>query len=1089
MSVLAKLFSLSSKNKRKNSDAFSLDRGSSIESSHSDEDSTDSPKCPSISRLYNQADAFENVLRCAGCVKPLTFRSKTSKSGFESLVRNDLNQSELEIADHDAKVAATTGSWIPVDLDSGDSVQYDAEDEYRISNDSSPDADLALPAIHRVPNHESEELAKLKPEEIVPILIQEFGELAGPDEEELLLLETDGCLFSEISVVGVIHLTTHRLTFHASLLATRPDLSSSHQVLKAGPATFHRKGWRVKRRLWVELTHDMICSYASSKEEDKTRPLCTTLLSFFHEVLPIDPKHPRFIRFIIKDAAHNADDYVELDTEESAHDWRREINGALSLQRHRRMELYSPSADSEAGVRLSCPLDRIIDFQTHCNADLLHLVSFRVQLTPADCKEDACEGMSESPVIQVGPVQHIPTWDQLEDRIEIAKRRVQNQPPNPQSVFFVDFGPFRFLQRDNVPPEHEGHITHRERAIRAALGFAAESELWFARARIYRTVTSVGYFAISRRHIGFWSKNLTQRNVTYRIPVTLIRYAEPFHLNWVVVDGLTVGIEGQAEMRFVFRTAAIRDAALEHIKQSISFCQSGTIASPISSRAGSPEPEKASVTPTSHSPTRRRPPKSPERSATGIFAPLSRSLSAAVSAAAELPVNFQRRIPKVVNLPRDILITRASLHFVCLTIGSRGDVQPYIALGLGLRKEGHRVTIVTHEEYREWIVGFGLGHRTAGGDPGALMKLSVENKMFSPEFFRESLNNFRPWLDQLLVDAWKACSDADVLLESPSAMAGVHIAEALAIPYFRTFTMPWTKTSEFPHAFLSPPVESPTFNSASYILFSNVMWAATSGQINKWRRHTLRISHTNMGHLAQSKIMFIYNFSPVVVPKPLDWPDTTIVSGYWFLDNPDLDWKPPTELIDWMDESRKEGKPIVYIGFGSITVPHPNRVTAHIVKAVLQSGVRAVISKGWSTRMKSEDKDPEVEIPRECYLLDKVPHDWLFPRIDAAVHHGGAGTTGASLRAGIPTLIRPWFGDQFFWASRVQRLGAGLKVSLRVSDLSDALVKATTSQLMKERAASIGRRIREEDGVHTAIFTIYTYLHRASQDRAMLDKH
>lgn len=152
--------------------------------------------------------------------------------------------------------------------------------------------------------------------------------------------------------------------------------------------------------------------------------------------------------------------------------------GALSLQRHRRIELYSPSADSEAGVRLSCPLDRIIDFQTHCSADFLHLVAFRVQLTPADCKEDVCEGMSESPVIQVGPVHHIPIWDQLEDRIEIAKRRVQNQPPNPQSVFFVDFGPFRFLQRDNVASKHEGYITHREKAIRAALGFAAESELW-----------------------------------------------------------------------------------------------------------------------------------------------------------------------------------------------------------------------------------------------------------------------------------------------------------------------------------------------------------------------------------------------------------------------------------------------------------------------------------------------------------------------------------------------------------------------------------------------------------------------------------
>lgn len=125
----------------------------------------------------------------------------TSKNGFESLVRHDLNQSELAIANHDAKVAATTGSWIPGDLDSKGSVQYDAEDEYRISSDSSPDADLALPAIHRVPNYESEELAKLEPKEIVRILIQEFGELAGPDEEELLLLETDGCLFSEISVV------------------------------------------------------------------------------------------------------------------------------------------------------------------------------------------------------------------------------------------------------------------------------------------------------------------------------------------------------------------------------------------------------------------------------------------------------------------------------------------------------------------------------------------------------------------------------------------------------------------------------------------------------------------------------------------------------------------------------------------------------------------------------------------------------------------------------------------------------------------------------------------------------------------------
>jgi len=440
-------------------------------------------------------------------------------------------------------------------------------------------------------------------------------------------------------------------------------------------------------------------------------------------------------------------------------------------------------------------------------------------------------------------------------------------------------------------------------------------------------------------------------------------------------------------------------------------------------------------------------------------------------------------------VPNEVLLPMPSRHFVCLTIGSRGDVQPYIALGKGLQKEGHKVTIVTHEEYKEWVTGFGIDHRTAGGDPGALMKLSVENKMFSPQFFRESISNFRSWLDDLLVDSWEQCKDADVLLESPSAMAGVHIAEALHIPYFRTFTMPWTKTREFGHAFLSPPVESPTFNAASYVLFDNVLWTATSSQINRWRKHTLGINSTDMGHLAQSKIPFIYNFSQAVVPKPLDWGDATAISGYWFLDNPELNWTPPRDLLDFIAKARSDGKALVYIGFGSITVPNPKLVTERLIRAVLKSDVRAIISKGWSSRMsKSKDED-DVIFPEECFSLDRVPHDWLFPQLDAVLHHGGAGTTGASLRAGIPTLIRPWFGDQFFWALRVQKLGAGLRVnSLHSTEVANALKRATTDRIMKEKAATVGERIRSEDGVRTAIGQIYTYLPRAGRDRKSIRK-
>jgi len=172
--------------------------------------------------------------------------------------------------------------------------------------------------------------------------------------------------------------------------------------------------------------------------------------------------------------------------------------------------------------------------------------------------------------------------------------------------------------------------------------------------------------------------------------------------------------------------------------------------------------------------------------------------------------------------------------------------------------------------------------------------------------------------------------------------------------------------------------------------------------------------------------------------------------------------------------------------FGSITVPHPNAMTRSIIKGVLKAGVRAIISKGWSDRM-SKDTDEAAAFPPECFSLDKVPHDWLFPQIDAAMHHGGAGTTGASLRAGIPTIIKPWFGDQYFWASRVHKLGAGLRVdSLSSTELSHALKRATSDRVMREKAIAVGEKIRSENGVREAIRSIYLYLDRAKKDRKTL---
>ncbi|KAJ7459825.1 glycosyltransferase family 1 protein [Mycena latifolia] len=1018
--------------------------------------STDDDLTPvtSFDHFYTEAVAFEQVLATSGCIENQENRSGNT---FDTLL-NGLTPSEQAIASRAAKLGATGSapSWTPSPTSSiaEEPESYSEEPDERLDgSDESTVCDIPAPVLHRSGTLDSDPW-KLDPDEIIRLLINEFGPLAPDEEEEKLLLETDGGIIKDIAIIGVIHLTTHRIAFHASLFAG-PEL----KVIKAGSVVIHRKGWRSKRRLWLELSHDMLCTYASSSDEDRIRPIRTILLSGIQKIAPVDPKRPRYLRIIFEkpDTSQSNSGIAEFDTEEAAIDWRKEITGAVFLYRHRRREVLDGSdTERDVGVRFSLPLARIGS------------VEFLDPALPSLASIDINGHDSDSPrIVRLGTIYSLPEWKALPAILARYKQTRSTRPFQLDEMpVFVDLGPLSFTDaQSDVETKNL-----KEKAVRDALALGGEPTLWMAKASVHRTIASAGYFVVSTNYICFWSKFFTHTDLRYRLPISTLRKAKPFSMIRNCAFGLALEIEGHSDLRFQFKTDQLRTEAITRVNTAINEPHTPSASSGFSTPTSSVSPLK--------------------RSTTGIFAPLERTLAAAIANGAT--PRLAAKLPKAINLPREVLVRRTPKHFVCLTIGSRGDVQPYIALGLGLMKEGHTVTIVTHEEYKPWIESFGIKHKQAGGDPGALMKLSVENKMFSPEFFKESIQNFRPWLDQLLLDSWESCQGADVLLESPSAMSGVHIAEALNIPYFRTFTMPWTKTSEFPHAFLSPPVEAPTFNSASYVLFSNVMWAATSGQINRWRRHTLKIGNTDMGHLAQSKIPFIYNFSQAVVPKPLDWGDATTVSGYWFLDNPDgANWTPPPDLLEWMAKARKDGKPIVYIGFGSITVPHPNKTTARIVKAVLKSDVRAIISKGWSARMsKGNDKDPEVVIPPECYSLDKVPHDWLFPLIDACVHHGGAGTTGASLRAGIPTLIKAFFADQYFWASRVQKLGAGLRVhSLHTNEFSEALIKATTSRVMKEKAAAVGEKIRAEDGVHTAIHTIYTYLERASSYIEQIRSH
>ncbi|RAL00675.1 UDP-glucose:sterol glycosyltransferase [Aspergillus ibericus CBS 121593] len=422
-----------------------------------------------------------------------------------------------------------------------------------------------------------------------------------------------------------------------------------------------------------------------------------------------------------------------------------------------------------------------------------------------------------------------------------------------------------------------------------------------------------------------------------------------------------------------------------------------------------------------------------------------------------------------------------SLRITCLTIGSRGDVQPYIALCKGLLAEGHKPRIATHAEFGPWVRKHGIDFAPVEGDPAELMRICVENGMFTYSFLKEASSKFRGWIDDLLSSAWIACQDSDLLIESPSAMAGIHIAEALRIPYFRAFTMPWTRTRAYPHAFAVPEHKmGGAYNYITYVMFDNVFWKAIAGQVNRWRKKELGLKATGLDKMQPNKVPFLYNYSPTVVPPPLDYPDFIRITGYWFLSE-GSNWTPPAGLLEFIQRARDDNKKIVYIGFGSIVVSDPSALTRTVVESVQKADVRCILSKGWSDRLGDPaSAKAEIPLPPEIYQIQSAPHDWLFSQIDAAAHHGGAGTTGASLRAGVPTIVKPFFGDQFFFGTRVEDLGVGICMKkLNVSVFSRALWEATHSERMIVKARELGEQIRSEDGVDTAIQAIYRDLEYA----------
>ncbi len=414
------------------------------------------------------------------------------------------------------------------------------------------------------------------------------------------------------------------------------------------------------------------------------------------------------------------------------------------------------------------------------------------------------------------------------------------------------------------------------------------------------------------------------------------------------------------------------------------------------------------------------------------------------------------------------------MRVVILTVGSRGDIQPCLALGLGLKAAGHQVCIATERIYQEWLTQEGLEYAYLPGDTKKRLADEPWFKLLEETRDRPILSAYRayrefllPTLRELLDAAWDACQGADAIIGLPTVYAGSHIAEKLGIPFFGTWTCPFTPTRYFPHSWSRLAQQQwlgGTLNRFTYWVPQFLDQKMLMGTINQWRKETLNLPKMGENGVNTSSFPTLYGFSPSVVSPPPDWDNNVHVTGYWLL-NRISSVQPPEDLVNFI----AAGSPPVYIGFGSIGDRHATHTIQTAIDAVIKSGQRAVLETGWAQLN-------QLNLPPQVFKLDsgRVPHAWLFPRMAALVHHGGAGTTGQGLRNGKPTVvIYQKFTDYCFWGQRIAALGVGPEPiyigDVTVNSLAQAIETMVTDANMQKRAALLGGQIRDEDGVARAI--------------------
>ncbi|WP_406349067.1 glycosyltransferase [Streptomyces sp. NBC_00144] len=399
------------------------------------------------------------------------------------------------------------------------------------------------------------------------------------------------------------------------------------------------------------------------------------------------------------------------------------------------------------------------------------------------------------------------------------------------------------------------------------------------------------------------------------------------------------------------------------------------------------------------------------------------------------------------------------MRILIVTAGSRGDVAPFTGLGQRLMEAGHQAAVAAHLPFAGLVADCGLDHRLLPGDPQELIRARA--LATSAEEARAVTSAFLDRLAGGVVAAVAEGTDLVLTAFGPASLSQA-AGEAFAIPVVGTYLAPAVATREFPLPGVPGADDfGPDVNLAAGRALLAQAATLQEGVLTRLRtRLGLPVAE---GPVEAGRIRQVFHgFSPQVVPRPADWPSEVDVTGYWWPARP-RGWRPPAELVDFL----QAGPPPVFIGFGSMAPGQGERLGELVAAAVARAGVRAVVQAGWAGLSAVGD---------DVLAIGDLPHDWLFPRTAAVVHHAGAGTTAAGLRAGVPAVPVPAMADQPFWAARLHRLGVAPRPlpfhSLTAEALAGAITACMADPAHRQRAVELARRIATEDGTAAVLARI-----------------